>query len=159
MDSPDDDIRAQLRGDHDAYLAELESLRRESDPRRCSARLAGLRRAWAIHALAEESVVYRALETAEAASQLNIHADERFIEHELVEELFDKLARGRPVTLEWHARLKVVRELVSRHIEGEEHDVFSRLERQFGDDDMRRLAVEFGGERARLERLEEAKAA
>jgi hemerythrin superfamily protein len=154
LESSPDDIRAQLRGDHVGYLAELESLRRESDARRCSNRLGELRRAWAIHALAEETVVYRALESAEAASHLNIHADERFIEHELIENLFDKLARSRPGTLEWHARLKVARELVCRHIENEEQDVFPRLERQFDAGAMRAMSGDFARERERLLRLE-----
>ena len=159
MESSPDDIRAQLRGDHEGYLAELASLRGENDARRCKNRLGELRRAWAIHALAEESVVYRALESAEAASHLDIHADERFIEHELIESLFDKLARNRPGTLEWHARLKVARELVARHIENEEKDVFRRLERQFDADALQRMAREFAQERERFERLEEPKAA
>jgi hemerythrin superfamily protein len=154
-----DDIRAQLREDHEAYLAELESLRRESDGRRCGIRLGELRRAWAIHSLAEESVVYRAVESAEAASRLSIHADERFIEHELIESLFDKLSRGRPGTLEWHARLTVACELISRHIENEQEGVFPRLERQFAPQALRRMAADFASERERLGRLEEPKAA
>lgn len=159
MGSSPDDIRAQLRGDRDGYLAELESLRRESDARRCSLRLGELRRAWAIQALAMESVVYRCLESAEAASHLNIHADERFIEHELIESLFDKLSRGRPGTLEWQARLKVARELISRHIENEQGSLFPRLERQFDVESLRRMAGEFARECARLERLEGVRAA
>ena len=154
-----DDIGGQLREEHAFYLAELEALGDERDAQRCKARLRELRRAWAIHALAEESVVYRPLEIAEAASALSIHADERFIEHELVENLFDKLARGRPGTLEWQARLNVTRRLVARHIEDEERDVFARLERQFDAHALARMSGEFVRERERLAHLEEPKAA
>src|ERR1700682_2382040 len=100
--------------DHETALAELEALRNETEESRCQASLRQLRRAWVIHALAEETVVYRALESAEAALELKTRADERFIEHELVESLFDKLSRSRPGTLEWHARLNVSRDLIMR---------------------------------------------
>lgn len=154
-----DEIRGRLREDHDGYLAELDSLARESDAHRCKSRLAALRRAWAVHALAEESVVYRALESAEAAANTGVHGDERFIEHELIEGLFDKLAHGRPGTLEWHARLNVTRDLVARHIETEQQDVFARLERRFDAEALRRMGAEFALERDRLNQLEEPKAA
>jgi len=159
LDTPNDDIRRQLRGDHDRFLAELDALRRESEAGRCKSRLAELRHAWAIHALAEESVVYRAVESAEAARHLSIHADERFIEHELIEELFEKLAQGRSGTLEWQARLRVTRDLVARHIENEQREVFARLERQFDAAALARMGGDFARERGRFERLEEPKAA
>jgi len=56
------DILDQLRRDHGKALAELDAIDAEGDARRCLARLARVRRAWMIHALAEETVVYRALE-------------------------------------------------------------------------------------------------
>ena len=59
-----DDIRNQLRRDHESALAELDALRGEADDRRCRFLLQRVRRAWMIHALAEEAVVYRALEGA-----------------------------------------------------------------------------------------------
>jgi hemerythrin HHE cation binding domain-containing protein len=153
-----DDIRAQLRGDHDGYLAELESLRRERDAQRCLARLRELRRTWTIHALAEESVVYRALEGALAPAPQD-PSSERFVEHELVEHLFARLASSRPNSLEWRARLNVARELIARHIETEHGEVFARLASRFRLDALEALGREFARERERLSRLEEAKAA
>src|SRR6186713_1885498 len=67
------DIREQLRRDHAKALAELTAVGAEADERRAQARLARLRHAWMLHALAEETVVYRALEGAGATA----HADER----------------------------------------------------------------------------------
>ena len=57
------DIRDQLRRDHETALAELQALRNETEEARCHASLRRMRRAWVIHALAEETVVYRALAT------------------------------------------------------------------------------------------------
>jgi hemerythrin superfamily protein len=101
-----DDIRDQLRRDHDSVLEELEALRGERDVQRAEARLKRLRQAWVIHALAEETVVYRALESVQSSER----ADERFVEHELVGELFDKIGKARCGTLEWGARINVARE-------------------------------------------------
>jgi hypothetical protein len=152
------DIRDLLRQDHEQTLAELEALRHETDGKRSISQLDQLRSAWVIHALAEETVVYRALEGAEAALDSKSHADERFIEHELVEGLFDKLSRSRPGTLEWTARLNVARELIERHIETEHEEMFARLERHFDAQARLEMGHRFVFAREKLVKLE-AKAA
>lgn len=154
-----DDIRDQLRTDHDLALAELDALRRERDEHRAYARLAELRRAWVIHALAEETVVYRALESGDARLDARLRSDERFIEHEIVGGLFEKLARIRPGTLEWNARLNVARDLIRRHIEAEHSDMFARLEATFDAQSLRDLGERFRLASAKLAMLEQAKAA
>ncbi len=152
---PRQDIRERLREDHDSVLAALDALRTESDAGRALSRLSGVRRAWVIHALAEETVIYRTLEGVEGGGR----ADERFIEHELIEELFDKLSRSRPGSLEWQARLGVARELVVRHIEGERRDMFSRLAERFDAAGLAELGERFELARGKLALLEDAKAA
>jgi hemerythrin superfamily protein len=153
------DIRDQLRQDHEMALAELEALREETDDRRCHERLRQLRRTWVIHALAEETVVYRVLESVEAETPAKTRADERFVEHELVEGLFEKLSRSRPGTLEWHARINVARGLIMRHIETEHDEMFPRLEQRFGAEERSELGRRFQIAREKLTLLEEAKAA
>jgi hypothetical protein len=154
-----DDIRNQLRKDHESVLAELEALRSQRDEQRCLESLRSLRRSWVIHALAEETVVYRALEGIEAANDATSRADERFVEHELVEGLFDKLTRSRPGTLEWHARLNVARDLIMRHIETEHADTFEALGKRFDAETLAELGERFLLARDKLMMLEEAKAA
>ena len=153
------DIRKLLREDHEATIRELEALRAETDSRKSVARLAQLRRTWVIHALAEETVVYRALEGVASTSTPTVQADERFIEHELVEGLFDKLSRSRPGTIEWTARLNVARELIRRHIESEHDEMFTRLDRNFDLEALRELGHRFALAREKLALLEDAKAA
>ena len=150
-----DDIRDHLRKDHEAVLAELEALRGDRDERRALARLAHLRQAWMIHALAEETVVYRALESAQSSER----ADERFVEHELVGDVFDKLAKLRCGSMEWNARLNVVRELIERHIAAEQADMFVRLARHFDDKALAELSERFRLVHEKLTLLEQAKAA
>jgi len=155
-----DDIRDQLRQDHESVLAELAALRAESDEQGCLALLRQLRRSWVIHALAEETVVYRALEGVEAANDSkSSRADERFVEHELVEGLFEKLSRSRPGTLEWHARINVAGELIKRHIETEHEDTFSALGHRFEQEQLDEIGRRFALVRDKLTLLEEAKAA
>ncbi len=155
--SPGTDIRDQLRRDHDKALAELEALQGECDTQRCYEKLAQLRRAWVIHALAEETVVYRVLESVESAG--SGRADERFIEHELVEGLFEKLSRSRPGTHEWHARLNVARDLILRHIHTEQDGMFAQLAQRFDREKLVELGQRFELAREKLTMLEEAKAA
>ena len=146
------DIREQLRHDHAKALAELDGVARESDAGRSQARLARLRRAWMVHALAEESVVYRSLEGVTTG-----RADERFVEHELVESLFEKLARARHGTLEWQARISVLRELVARHIQSEEGSLFADLADRHSAEELTTLGEQFVLARDKLTMLEDAK--
>ena len=155
----DVEIRELLRRDHEKVVSDIEALRVETDSRRALSRLALLRRSWVIHALAEETVVYRALEGADAARGAKLQADERFIEHELVEGLFDKLSRSRPGTLEWHARVNVAAELIRRHIETEHEDTFVALGERFDQEQLDEIGRRFTLARDKLHMLEEAKAA
>jgi hemerythrin HHE cation binding domain-containing protein len=150
-----EDVRVELRKDHDAALRDLEALGREKDERRCQDRLRELRQAWMTHALAEETVVYRALEGVQASAR----ADERFIEHELVGGLFEKLAQARPGTHEWSARLKVIVDLIRRHIDIEHNEVFSRLAKHVDPKGLRELGENFRSVHAKLRMLERLKAA
>ena len=154
-----EDIRQQLRRDHEAALAELDLLRDERDERRCGTRLRELRRAWIVHALAEETVVYRALDGSHGSSEGRVRADERFIEHEIVGSLFDKLSRSGARSLEWNARVNVLGELMRRHIEREQADLFEALGARFDDGALAEMGRRFTLARDKLLLLEEAKAA
>ena len=149
------DVREQLRRDHAKALAELAAVGEESDARRAQARLARLRRAWMVHALAEETVVYRALEGGAPTP----HADERFVEHELVESLFQKLAQGRPGTQEWKSRIAVLREVMTRHTESEEGGLFVNLGERYSASELLELGTQFILARDKLALLEDAKKA
>ena len=154
-----DDIRDHLRRDHESALAELDALRAEGDEHRCRFRLVQLRRAWMVHALAEEAVVYRALEGADVAANSATRADERFVEHELVENVFSRMSAGRPRSSEWLARLNVVRDLIARHVESEHAETFALLARRFDSQELCELGRRFELAREKLTLLEEAKAA
>jgi hypothetical protein len=151
------DIRDQLRRDHQSSLAELEALRHENDNQRSHELLARLRRSWMIGTLSKESVVYRAIEGIESANESG--ADLRFVAHELVDGLFEKLSHLRVGTPEWHARLDVAREIIMRLIESEHEEVFGKLGERYDAEGLAMLAESFESTRAKLTMLEEAKAA
>jgi len=147
------DIREQLRHDHLKALAELDGIARETDGGRSRARLARLRRAWMVHALAEETVVYRALEGVAPGHR----ADERFVEHELVEGMFEKLMHARAATLEFQARVNVLRELVSRHIQAEEGKLFADLAERYSAPELIAMGEQFVLASDKLGLLEDVK--
>jgi hemerythrin superfamily protein len=148
------DIREQLRRDHAKALAELAAVGEEPDARRAQARPPRLANAWMIHALAEETVVYRALEGG-----LTPHADERFVEHELVESLFQKIATARHGSHEWKGRLSVLGDLMRRHTETEEGGLFLNLSERYAADELVEMGTQFMLARDKLTLLEEAKRA
>ena len=76
-----------------------------------------------------------------------------------MESLFAKLARLRPGSQEWRARLNVARDLIARHIETEHDEMFARLERHFDAEGLAELARRFELARDKLALLEDAKAA
>lgn len=154
-----EDVRERLRRDHEALLAQVDRLRGQNEATRALRELRALRRSWVIHALAEETVVYAALEPADIASTGDARAGERFVEHEIVEELFAKMDRVRAATVEWRARLNVARDLIARHIDSEHDLLFPRIERRFDASERAELARRFALARDKLTLLEEAKAA
>ena len=149
------DIRDQLRRDHESALAELEALRdAKEEGSRSLSRLQHLRRSWMVHSLAEETVVYRAVEGVETS-----RADERFADHERAQALFERLARTRPGTPDWHAWLDAVRVAIVRRIDAEHTALFAQLAQSFTEEQLREMGRQFALTREKLEFLEAAKAA
>ena len=148
------DVREQLRRDHAKALAELSAVGAEADERRAQARLARLRHAWMLHALAEETVVYRAIEGG-----ITHHADDRFVEHELVESLFQKIAAARHGTQDWTSRVHVLADVMRRHIETEEGGLFLNLSERYSAEELLEMGTQFMLARDKLAMLEEAKRA
>lgn len=154
-----DDIRNQLRRDHESSLAELDDLRAEVDDHCCRSRLEKVRRSWKIHALAEEAVVYRALEGAVMAADSAARADERFAEHKRVAGVFDRIAASRPRSIEWNERVSGLRGRIARHIEAEHCEIFARLAERFDTEELCDMGSRFLLARDKLTLLESAKAA
>ncbi len=154
---PSDDIREQLKDNHEAVMAQIEALRNEGDERRCRERLEALRQSWVAHVLAEEAVVYRTIEGPQATADPPGPADKRLVESELLQCFFERLSHTRPGSPHWFARLEVVARLLRRRIEAERGELFARLARDFEAADLSGMGRVFGLAREKLTMLEAAK--
>ncbi|HEY2629401.1 MAG TPA: hemerythrin domain-containing protein [Usitatibacter sp.] len=152
------DIREQLSLNHSAVMAKVDSLRNEANELRCYDKLEDLRQAWVSHILAEETVVYHALESPQGDAEQADDANERLLEHELLQCFFERLSHSRPGTAQWVARLDIVAKLMRRHMEEERDLLFSRLERDFKAEDLSGMGRDFGLAREKISMLEQAKA-
>jgi hypothetical protein len=152
MPSPGD-IRDAIRADHAQFLAELEKLAAEADGSRRLGQISRVQRLWVVHAIAEETVVYKVLEGGETGSD----AEGRFEDHDLVKSHLARLSRYRPGSSAWRVRLDMARDVVVRHIESEQRDVFARLEQKFDSQGLREIGERFALARHKLTVLEEAK--
>jgi Hemerythrin HHE cation binding domain len=155
---PTHDIRDQLSDNHSAVMAKLDSLRAEADELQCHHKLEDLRQAWVAHVLAEETVVYHAIEGPATDADHSDSANERLLEHELLQCFFERLSHTRPGTAQWFARLDIVAKLMRRHMEEERNELFSRLERDFKAEDLSGMGRDFGLAREKITMLEQAKA-
>jgi len=151
------DIRDQLSENHRAVMAKVSALRDETDASRCPQMLEDLRQAWLAHVLAEETVVYRALDGPEGDTESSDNANERLVEHELLRCFFDRLVHTPPGTAQWFARLDVVGKLILRHMEQERDRLFPRLAHGFDAEDLSRLSRDFGLAYEKITLLEQAK--
>ncbi len=151
-----DDIRERLSDSHGAVMALVESLREETSELQCHSRLEELRHAWAAHFLAEEAVIYHALEGLQGDDNLD-SANKRLVEHELLQAFFDRLSRTRPLTAQWYARLEVVDKLMQRHMDDEREELFARLVEELQPDVLSGLGRDFGLARDKISILEQAK--
>jgi hypothetical protein len=153
-----EDIRDRLSDDLNAVLARLEALRSETDETQCSMKLEDLRQAWVTHVLAEEAVVYHALENPRADSEHSDSADERLIGHEVLQCLFERISQTLPRTTQWFSRLDVIASLIRRRIEDERAELFSALARDLDPDVLSIMSRDFGLVREKIAMLEQAKA-
>jgi hypothetical protein len=154
---PTDDIRDRLSESHSALMAMVKTLRNDSDELQCRTRLEELRRAWIVHVLAEEAVIYHALDGPHADDHAD-SANKRLVEHELLQCFFERLSRTRPGTAQWLSRLDVVDKLMQRHMDEERQELFARLTGELNPEALSGMSRDFGLAREKITILEQAKA-
>ena len=95
------------------------------------------------HAKAEEKVVYDAL-IAQKDEDLETDAREGYNEHALADAMLTKLKAGAdPLSPEWQAEAKVMKELLEHHIEEEEEDIFEDVRDSFEMDKRKEMGDQF----------------
>jgi hemerythrin superfamily protein len=102
------------------------------------------------HAEAEAKVLYRRLEKSKDLETRSF-GFEGEVEHQLVAEQLEQLARGRNKENEqWTARFQVLKELVEHHVREEERDGFARARKELDGDALERLGEQFRKEKGKL---------
>ena len=125
------DVRVLLQKDHDEALDLAEKMQKATQPGRRKEILKKLKPALVAHSRAEEKEVYNALLKLKKSKESQDMANEGFVEHSLLDELLDSLARGAATSDNWKARAKVLHELLDHHVSEEKTEMFVDLGENF----------------------------
>ncbi len=147
----DADIRARLEKDHDRFKELARGMCESRPAARRKALLAELKPGLVAHARAEERTAYDALIEAraeQAAHTAHTLAREGYVEHAIVDQLLTRLSALDSGSEEWLAHAKVLRELLTEHIEEEESDTFAELGANFSDEQLISMGARFEREKS-----------
>jgi iron-sulfur cluster repair protein YtfE (RIC family) len=139
----DADILATLKHEHEEAGALLEKLTKSDSGSERKSILKKLQAALIPHLRAEEKVVYDAI-IALKDKKLQQDGKEGALEHELVERTLAKLMKiANATSPEFSAAAKVLKELVTHHVEEEERNVWADVRKNFSTDDRERMNGQF----------------
>ena len=131
----DADILDTLKQEHRDVAEMLERLVESNGAAERRKLLASIKNALVPHLRAEEKVVYDAVLALRGKEQ-KIHGEEGYMEHALGDKMLAQLGKMKdPMSAEFSAGAKVLKELVEHHVEEEEKNVWSDVEGNFSDDD------------------------
>ena len=137
------DILETLKEEHDEVQSLLEKLVDSGNARERKSLVGQIRKALIPHSKAEERVVYNALIALNDKSA-KIDGNEGYIEHGLASETLAKLAKlPKPMSPEFSACAKVLRELINHHVREEESNVWAQVREHFSAEDRARMNQEF----------------
>lgn len=144
------DILETLKQDHDEVQELLEQLVQSQNARERRSLVGKIRKALIPHTKAEEKTVYDrilALKDKGAA----IDGQEGYLEHSLASETLAKLTKlSKPMSPEFSAAGKVLKELVDHHVAEEERNIWSQLRGHFSTEQRRAMNREFLAAKAKV---------
>ena len=131
----DADILDTLKQEHRDVAEMLERLVESSGAVERRNLLTSIKNALVPHLRAEEKVVYDAVLALRGKEQ-KTHAEEGYMEHALGDKMLAQLGKMKdPMSPEFSAGAKVLKELVEHHVEEEEKYIWSDIEDNFSDED------------------------
>ncbi len=136
------DIFALLKKDHrtvEGLFAQLEKTTERGKKKRESL-YSELRTEITRHSHGEEKVVYPRLKEVETTEAIGYESTE---EHGVVKQLLKKLDATPCDTKQWTALITVLKEVIEHHVEEEESEMFSKMKKAFGKDDLKLMGEEF----------------
>lgn len=138
-DNQDADILDTLKQDHQDVAEMLDRLVESHGAAERKKLLEAIRNALVPHLRAEEKVVYEAVLALRGKEQKE-HGEEGYIEHNLGDKMLTQLGKIKDMgSPEFSAGAKVLKELVTHHVEEEEKNIWSDVEDNF--DDKERIAM------------------
>ena len=125
------DILDTLKEEHDEVKVLLERLVESSSGKERKSLLSKIKTALVPHVRAEEKVLYDAI-IALKDKQSKQDGEEGYLEHTLADRMLANLSKiGNPMSPEFSAAAKVLKELVAHHIDEEEENVWSDARENF----------------------------
>lgn len=139
------EITDLLRQEHDEALTLADRLCREEEDAKARREIFHqLKDALTLHSRAEEAAVYEALKGCKGDEEAVKMGHEGYVEHSLVDYLFDKLTRSSATTgPSWSAHAMVLKELLEHHVEEEQGEAFDLLEKHFDTAEREKMAEAF----------------
>src|SRR6202040_3498778 len=149
-DKADNDILATLKQEHRDVAEMLEQLVESTSAAERKSLLTSIKNALVPHLRAEEKVVYDAV-LAMRGKEQQIHGEEGYMEHALGDKMLLQLGKmSNPMSPEFSAGAKVLKELVEHHVEEEEKSIWSDVEDNFSDASRTAMTLTFLAGRERV---------
>lgn len=131
----DADILHTLKQDHDDVAEMLGRLVESTGAAERKKLLESIKNALVPHLRAEEKVVYDPILALRGKEQ-KTHSEEGFMEHALGDRMLAQLGKIKePMSPEFSAGAKVLKELVEHHVEEEEKSIWPDVEDNFSDEE------------------------
>ena len=128
---PEVDILDTLADEHEVVAALLQDLVDGKSSAQRASTLKQIKRNLVPHARAEEAVLYTALVRVKS-KEARTDGEEGFVEHDLIDFLLKALSGAKDkMSPRFGATAKVLKEIVSHHVEEEESDLFSDARENF----------------------------
>jgi hemerythrin superfamily protein len=143
-----DGILKQLHEDHEEVAALLDKILKASGAER-NELFKEMKTKLLAHADAEQKVLYKPMEKGEEEARR--FALEGTVEHNLVHDLVDQLARGRAKDSDqWTAKLTVLKEMIEHHVAEEEGTGFKEARKSFDGEELEKMRDRFQREKEKL---------
>jgi hemerythrin superfamily protein len=134
-DMAQSDILDTLKEEHDEVKKLLERLVDSDTARERKSLVLQVKKALVPHTKAEEKTVYDPV-IALLAKDAKIDGAEGYFEHALASEMLTKLGKmTKPMSPDFSAAAKVLKELVTHHIDEEERNIWSQVKDNFSEDE------------------------
>lgn len=130
------DVRTMLRHDQDEAVKLARDIFESESAEERRALFKRLRPELSAYARAEEREVYEPLQRRRAAPDARDHVNEGSVEHLVLDDLMERMARSRKSESdEWKAHARVLLTSLERHVEAEQAELFEALGERFTDEE------------------------